>query len=68
MNQAQKFETDKNLKPTHAAKILGVSYSLWKKLRTGEKVLQAYHIASIEAHQALSKTQFEKLAQKRIEK
>jgi hypothetical protein len=65
MNLAEQFETEKKLMPTHAAKIIGVSYSLWKKLRTGEKPLQPYHIASIEAHQALSNSQFEKLKAKR---
>lgn len=66
MNLAQQFETEKELMPTHAAKVLGVSYTLWKKLRTGEKTLQPYHIASIEAHQALSKKAFKELLQKRI--
>lgn len=66
MNAAQKFETENKLRPTEAARMLGVSYSLWKKLRTGEKQLQAYHIASIEAHAALNNTEFQRLKSKRI--
>ena len=66
MNLAQQFEKDKKLMPTHAAKILGVSYNLWCKLRAGSKPLQPYHIASIEAHNALSKKEFNRLKEERV--
>lgn len=66
MNKAQQFEQEKQLKPTEAAKLLGVSYSLWKQLKSGAKPIKDYHTASIDAHLALNKTQFEKLKSERI--
>ena len=64
-NKAVQFETKFDLPPTQAAKILGLSYETWKKLRTGEREIQHYHLASIEAHENLSEDKFKSLKEKR---
>lgn len=68
MNQARTFETKTGLKPLEACKILGISYSVWKDLKSERRPLRPYHLASIEAHQSLSKAQFNKLKAKRLKK
>ena len=68
MNIAANFEKEKKLKPTQAAKILGFSYSLWKKLKSGEKLFQQYHKASIEAHLSVNDKTFDQFKTDRLEK
>ncbi len=67
-NIAVKFEQEKQLKPTEAAKVLGISYSLWKQIKSGNKPLPKYISFSIEALNELNKTSFEKLKAKRLAK
>lgn len=68
MNKAELFENETELKPLEACKFLGISYSLWKELKNGSKPIQPYHLASLEAHQALTKPQFNRLKKKRLNK
>lgn len=66
MNVIKKFEIEKDLKPGEAAKMIGVSYSLWKQMKSEHKSIQLYIRYSIEALCNLPMTTFNKLRNERL--
>jgi hypothetical protein len=49
----QEFEEKTGLRPTQAARILGIAYPRWCELKRGARKVKPYHEASMIAHAML---------------
>ena len=61
MSIISNFELKTGLKPTQAAKLLGLQYQRYNEFKNGTRQLKPYHVASINAHLALSQEQRKEL-------